>query len=760
MSDLIQDLRFAVRTLVKQPVFSLTTLVMVALGIGANAAIFGIFNGFFLRPLPFPEPSQLIQFDEAAPRWNLDYTGMPFPDFHYWREQNQTFQGMALSGGASYNLSVEGRAERVRGARVTHDMAEVLGIRPLLGRDFVEEDDQPEAPDIVLLTQGFWEERWGSDPGVLGTTIRLNSEPYAIVGVLPDEASFLSEARLWTPLREELTPHSNNYSFFGAGRLREGETLERAQADLARIHENLKEDGPASDDTSPVLTPILERELGDVRGPLLALLASVALLLLIACANIAGLLLARALARGKEIGIRVAMGAGRGRIIRQLLTESLVLATLGGVFGAVMGLWGSSAIMATMPEDLPSWVDFGMDYRFLLFVVLVVAATAVLAGLLPAVRAARAQSYGIALDAATRAAGNPGRSRGLKALVVAEVALSMVLLLVAALSLRDLQAVMDVDPGFESEGVLSFSFSLPSAKYEEGEARLMFFENYLEQVRGLPGVLSAGLTSSTPMGGHWGQFFMVEGSPELGPEEVRPVTLVRVVTPGYMEAMGITLLQGRFFEEGDGRDDGTRAVILNETWARNNFPEGDAVGRRIQATWEGAPLMTVVGVTKDTKHYGLDEEMRQGIFQPLAQNTISYGTVVLRTTLDPLGLVPQIRELTRTLDPDLPIIEPRTMGQILDQSLWGRRMVAWLFGAFAVLALTLAVGGIYGVLSYTVTQRSLEIGIRMALGARDGQVLGQVVRQGMGLVGVGVAIGCLGAFAMAKAISSIFFGVG
>jgi putative ABC transport system permease protein len=760
MTDFVQDLRFAFRTLVRQPAFSLTILLMLALGIGANAAIFGIFNGFFLRPLPLPQPGQLVQFDEAAPRWNLEFTGMPFPDFHHWREQSQSFQGMALAGGGSYNLSMEGVAERVQGARVTHDMAEVLGLTPVLGRDFVEEDDLPGAPNTVLLTEGFWRERWGADSEVLGTTVRLNSESYTIIGVLPEEANFVREARLWTPLREELTPSSNHYSFLGIGRLREGVSMERARADLDRIHENLKDDGPASDDTFPVLTPILERQIGDIRAPLLALLASVGLLLLIACANIAGLMLARALARGKEMGIRVAMGAGRGRIIRQILTEGFALAAIGGALGTMLGLWGSSAIMATMPEDLPPWVDLGMDYRMLLFVGLVVCGATVISGLFPAYRAARTQSFGISLDAATRASGSPGRSLGLRSLVVAEVALSTVLVVVAALSLRDLQAVMDVDPGFEAEGVLTFGISLPSIRYENGPQRFQFYDGYLDRIGALPGVDVVGVTSSTPMGGHWGEFFVAEGAPELGPDDVLPVTLVRVVSPGYLEAMGITLLQGRSFTEDDGRDDGSRAVILNETWARNNFPEGDAVGKRIHANWEGAPPLTVLGITKDTRHYGLDEEMRQGIFQPLAQVPLEGATVVIRTSLDPLSLVPEVREVTREMDPDLPIIQPRTMVQVLDQSVWGRRVTAWLFGAFAVLALVLAVGGIYGVLSYTVTQRNLEIGIRMALGAQDRQVMAQVVRGGMLLVIAGVAIGTLAAFGMARAIANIFFGVG
>jgi predicted permease len=760
MSDLLQDFRFAIRTLARQPVFGLTVLAMLAIGIGANAAIFGLFNGFFLRPIPLPEPGQLVRFDERAPRWNLEYVGMPYPDFHFWREGNETFQEMAVAGGESFTLSGEGSAERIRGASVSHDMAEVLGIQPIHGRDFVPEDDQPGAPDIAIITEGLWEDRWGRDPGVLDQTIRLNARPHTIVGVLPEEAAFVMEARLWTPLRHELTESSGNYFLYGIGRLDEGVSIEAALADLERIHANLKEDGPASDATFPVVEPILDRIIGDAQGPLLALMASVGLLLLIACANIAGLMLARALARGKEVGIRVALGAGRGRIVRQLLTESLTLAVVGGTFGAMLGVWGSSTLISLSPDEPPSWVSFSPDYRFLGFVVLAVGLTAVLSGLVPALRASRVESHGISLDAATRSTGSMAKSRGLKTLVVGEVALSVILLAMAGLGIRDFQAVMEVDPGFETEGVLTYGLALPSAKYEGDEARLQFWESHLSQLRAVPGVEVAGITSATPLGGHWGQFFWAEGAPELGPDDVAPVTLNRVVTPGYMEAMGFRLVGGRFFTEADGRDEGSLAVVLNQTWAESNFPEGEAVGRRIRANWEGAPWMNVVGVIADTKHYGLDEEMRQGIFQPLAQEVLSGASVVIRTPLDPVSLVPQVRRLTRDADPDVAVLMPRTMGDILDESLWGRKIVAWLFGGFATMALILAVGGIYGVLSYTVSQRKLEIGIRMALGAQNRQVLAEVLRRGMLLVGVGALIGLLGAYGMARAISSIFFGVG
>lgn len=762
MSGLIQDLRYALRTLAKQPAFTLAVLGLLALGIGTNAAIFGIFNGYFLRPLPFPDPDRLVRLDEAAPRWDLEYTGMAYPDFHHWRERNSTFEGMAVVDPTSFNLSGDGSAERVRGAEVSHDMAEVLGIHPLIGRDFAPADDEPGAPNIVLVTSGFWEEQWGGDPDVLGRTIRLNAEPYTVVGVLPPEATFVADARLWVPLRSELAETSGNYFLTGFGRLKEGVSREKALADLTRIHENLKDGGPASEDTHPVLDPALEREVGESRGPLLALLASVGLLLLIACANIAGLMLARGLSRTKEVSVRMAVGAGRGRIVRQLLTESLLLAGLGGLAGAVMGLWGSWAILATMPQELPTWMDFGIDYRFLLFVIVAVGASAVVSGLFPALRAARAGEGGLSPDAATRSTAGAGRSRALRTLVMGEVALAVVLLVVAALGAYDLRAVGKIDPGFDSEGILTYGISLPSAKYGDAQARLQFHEENLRRLRALPGVEMVGATSATPLGGHWGQFFAVEGEPEPGPDDVRPVTLNRVVSAGYLETMGVTLLHGRLLDEGDGRNGGTRTVVVNETFARNNFPDGEAVGRRIRYPWEEGEeaWMTVVGVIRNTRHYGPDEDMRQGLFQALPQMPMGYMTMVLRTSLDPTSLVPEIRELTRNMDPDVPVIRPQTMESIVDEALWSRRMVAWLFGAFAGMALILAVAGIYGVLSYTVTQRHLEMGIRMALGAGDGRLVRQVVGQGMVPVALGAMLGVVGAYAMARAVSSIFFDVG
>lgn len=413
MNTLLQDIRYAVRTLLKQPGYTVIVVGMLGLGIAANTAIFTLFNGLFLRPLPFPEPERLVNFDERAPSWELEYTGNNYTDFHPWREENSTFEGMAVWGGAAYNLSLEGVAERVEGAVVTHDMAEVLGIQPLLGRDITAEDDVPGAPGVVLLGYDLWQNRFGGDPDLVGTTLRLDGETYEIIGILPQEALFVGEAEVWAPLQLEVDTNPWSWYLNGVGRLKPGVTVQQAQQDLERIHKNRIEAREVNEVTFPTVEPILERSLGEFRLGFLALLGAVGLVLLIACANIAGLMLARSLARGREMGIRVALGAGRRRIVRQLLTESLVLATAGGIVGAFLGYGLFKIIAVTMPEDVPRWISFQTDVRVVLFTFGLVASAAVVAGLAPAFQASRANP-GVALqDASHRSMATETRtSRG------------------------------------------------------------------------------------------------------------------------------------------------------------------------------------------------------------------------------------------------------------------------------------------------------------------------------------------------------------
>jgi predicted permease len=732
---------------------------MLGLGIAANTAIFSLFNGLFLRPLPFPESERLVNFDERAPRWELDYTGNNYTDFHPWREENSTFEGMAVWGGAAYNLSLEGVAERVEGAVVTHDMAEVLGIQPVLGRDIAPEDDMPDAPRVVLLGHDLWQDRFGGDPGLVGTTLRLDGEPYEIIGVLPEEALFVAEAEVWAPLR--LDVEANPYSWYldGVGRLKPGVTAEQAQQDLERIHKNQIETREVNAITFPTVEPILERFLGEFRLGFLALLGAVGLVLLIACANIAGLMLARSLARGREMGIRVALGAGRRRIVRQLLTESLVLAVAGGLVGTMLGFGLFQLMAVTMPEDVPRWISFHSDARVVLFTFGLVAAAAVMAGLAPAFQASRADP-GVALqDATHRSTATGGRRRVLSSLVVGEVALALVLLVVAGLSIRDFQALQAVDPGFRPDGVLTFRVDLPGAAYGEAEDRLLFMEGYTERLGALPGVEVAAVANVVPLAGHWGMGFQVENAPPRDPDEPTPIILNRVASPGYFQAMGVTLQSGRLFTAMDGREEENRVVIVNETAVRRFFPpDQDPVGARARYGDE-SPWMTVVGVTRDVKHYGQDEEMRPGVYVPLAQYVIDGPIFVMRTSLDPTSLVAPARRALQELDPNLPIYDVHTMSDRVAESQWVRQASSWLFAVFSGLALILAVGGIYGVISYGVNQRAFELSIRMALGAESGQVLGLVMRQGMLLVGIGTVIGLTGAYAAARGLSALFFGV-
>jgi predicted permease len=760
MSVLFQDIRFAVRTLLKQPGFSLIVILMLALGIAANTAIFTLFNGFFLKPLPFAEPERLVNFDERAPLWELEYTGANYTDFHYWREENTTFDGMALWGSTAFNLSLEGQAERVSGAMVTYDVAEVLGIQPVLGRNIAPEDDVPDAPRVALLGYDLWQNRFGGDPALVGTTLHLDGEPFEVIGVLPEEALFVGDAEIWTAFRYDVATNPYNWSYTGVGRLKEGVTIEQAQQDLERIHKNQIETREVNEITFPTVEPIVDRVLGEFRLGSTALLGAVGLLLLIACANIAGLLLARAMARAREMGIRVAIGAGRGRIVRQILTESLVLAIVGGVLGGFLGYWAFRLITVTMPDDVPRWINFHLDLRGVLFTFGIIVGAAILAGLVPALKASRADP-GVALqDASHRATSSGGRRRTLSALVVGEVALALVLLIVAGLSIRDFQAVRDVDPGYEPEGVLTFRVDLSGPAYSEAALRLQFFEGYLERLRAVPGVQVAAVANFTPLGGHWGRGAQVENAPPRDPDEPTPIVLTRVVSPGYFQAMGVTLRGGRVFTEADGRDEGSETVIVNETFVRRFFPDGvDPLQQRIRQ-FDSDPWKRVVGVARDVKHYGQDEEMRAGVYLPLAHEPLGSGAFIIRTSLEPVSLVPQARQALQEMDASLPIYEVTTMTERVADALWARRASSWLFAVFSSLALILAVGGIYGVISYGVNQRAFEMSIRMALGAESKEVLTLILRQGMILVGVGTVLGLAGAYAAALGLSTMFFGVG
>ncbi len=759
MHSVIHDVRYAFRTLFKQPAYALTVIGMLTLGIAGNTAIFSVFNGLFLRPLPFSEPGQLVNFDETAPRWDLEYVGIAYPDFDAWREHNESFQNMAVIDGTAFAVTLQGEAQRITGAEVTHDLAAVLGIRPVLGRNISPEEDRHGGERVVMLGHGFWQREFGGETDVLGNTLNLDGRPHTIIGVLPPEAVFIHDADLWVPLATDVTENSGSWYLNGIGRLKPGVTIEAALEDLTRIHKNMIEDRPVNEITSPVVMPVLDRFLGEYRLGTTAMLGAVGMVLLIACANIAGLTLARSIARSREMGIRLAVGAQRRRIAQQLLTESLVLAVAGALPGLALGYAGTTAMTAMMPDLLPSWITFDIDHRVVLFTLSLTMGAALVFGLVPALHASNSNVQGVLQASSGRSTETALKRRGLSALVVGEIALALVLLIVTGLSVLDVRALLNVDPGFTADNVLTYRLSLPSERYGDGEQRVAFIAEHLEEIRALPGVEAAGATSARPLGGHWGNFFEIENAPPAGPDDQTPVILNRVVSPGYLDAIGVTLLSGRDFTESEGRDEGSLAVIVNETFARRFWPDADPIGKRMRYRGDGNPWMTVVGVTHDTKHYGLDTPMRPGVFQPHPQRAREYMDIVVRSSVDPLSLVNSVRRLVQARDPELPVDNVTTMSEALDESLWARRAASWLAAIFSAVALIMAVGGIYGVISYSVSQRTHEISIRMALGAQGGQVLRHVMRQGSMLVSLGVVLGLGGAYAAAHAISPVLFGV-
>lgn len=753
-SSILQDTRLAIRTLIKQPTYSLTVIGLLTLGIAGNTAVFSVFNGLFLRPLPFPEPERLVNFDETAPQWNLEFVGMSYVDFLNWRENNSTFESMAVFDAWEVNLTTDDEPVRVNRARVTHDIAAVLGIRPIHGRFFTEQEDLPDAERVAMLGFGLWRGLYGADPEIIGRSITLEGLPFTVVGVLPREAEFLAEAELWTPLAQDPEQRAGSWWLNGIGRLKPGVTMEQAQNDLTRIHKNAIEERSVNEITSPVILPVLERILGDFRLGTMAMLGAVGLVLVIACINIAGIMLARSLTRGRDVAIRLALGAGRLRVIQQQLTESLTLSAIGATLGAALGVGATAALRAMAVEGLPAWVQFGFDVRILGFVLALTVCAALAFGIVPAVSAARSNASGTLQATTTRISTSLARRRALDLLVVGEIALSVVLLVAAGLAVRDFQGLKNVDPGFSPENLLLYEVSLPNVAYEDVEARLAFFETHLERIRALPGVTSAAAIDFPPLGRHTGYFFEIEDAPPEDPDAPRPVTLVRVASADYIETMEITLLSGRTFLPEDGRDDGSGVVIVNETFARRYWPDESPVGKRIRSGSE-SPWQTIVGVTRDVKHYGLDTEMRQGVYRPFPAAVRGISTVVVRTAVPPQNLVEPARGVLREMDATLPMANVSTMSAELEESLWVRKGASLLSGAFSIVALLLAVGGIYGVVSYRVNQRTKEIGIQMALGAGPGLVLGQVLRRGVVIIGIGVCLGLVGAYGAGKLLASV-----
>ncbi len=766
MDALLQDVRYGVRMLVKYPGFTLAAVLCLALGIGLNTTIFSVVSTMLIRPLPYSEPERLVALHETQIKKGTEWNPLSAHNLADWKEQSQVFEEVAAFQRRSFNFSTEDNPERLAGVRVNSTLFPLLGISPILGRDFRPEDDKPGGERVVLLAHSLWERRFASDPGVIGKTLLLDGESYTVIGVMPPRFKFPEFAEVWAPLALDMSKVDRGvHSLDAIARLKRGVSVEQAQAELSSIARRLEQQYPETNRDMGALARPLRAELvpEGVNVFLLTMLGAVIFVLLIACANVANLLLVRAGARQREIAIRTALGAGRIRVIRQLLTESVMIALMGGGLGILMAFWGVDLVIASVPTEIPFWLTFGIDWRVLIFTFSISVLTGILFGLTPALRLSKPDLQE-ALKAGGRSlAGGTRQNRLHSALVISEIALSLVLLIGATLMIRSFLRMQQVDAGFDPENLLTMEFRLSGPNYEEDKQRTIFIQRIAERIKALPEVEAVGIVNDLPIGDSYStDFINVEGQP-VPPSEA-PETTLQTMTPDYLRAMRIPIVRGRAFEERELAES-SPVVIINETMARRFWPDDEAVGKRLRlGASADAPWLTVVGVTADVKELyrigGLDVKPPLQTYVLYPQATYRSMMLAVRTKSGaPANITAAVTNEIHAVDKNLPLFNILTMKAVLEKSVWLPLFYGKMFGAFAVLALFLAAVGIYGVMAYAVTQRTHEIGIRMALGAQTGDISKLVLRQGMVLALIGVAIGLLAAFALTRVLTSLLFGV-
>jgi putative ABC transport system permease protein len=760
MGTLLQDLRYGLRMLARNPGFTAVAVVTLALGIGANTAIFSVVEAVLLRPLPFNKPDRLVTIRVDLPERNIQNALAPYPDVADWRRQSRSFESMAAYSPRSANLTTREEAERASLWKVNASFFPMLGVEMALGRVFLPEEDQAGAGRVVILGHSLWQRRFGADTGLLGKPMIIDGAAYTVVGVLPP--GFQVEAApvdLYTPVALSDAHSRGDEWMYGAyARLKAGVSIGQAQADLDTISRRLEQQyGREIKGFRAHVWGLREFLVRDVRLSLIVLLAAVALVLLIACANVANLLLARAGARQKEMAIRAALGAGRGRIVRQLLTESVLLALLGGVLGLLLAYWSVAAFSAVGTEQFPMLKQCRMNLPVLGFTMLISLLTGLVFGIAPALTVSRTNVQETLNEGGRSSPESRGRNRLRSLLVVSEVALALLLMIGASLMMRSLLKLQDVNPGFNPAGVLTAAMNLPGSKYSKPEQQIAFYRQLEERLEAMPGVTAAGMVSVLPLSGNnTGEGLLIEGRPASGLSDV-PILYNRVVNTRYFQAMRIHLRKGRLFAEQD-TPGAPRVLIVNETMARRYWPNQDPLGKRV-GTGRPEDWMSVVGVVGDVRHVSLTQEPDAEIFLPFAQNPQPDMTLTVRTSSEPLQLAPALRQAVMELDRDQPVSRMASMEQTLSDSVAPKRFSTLLLGIFAAVALMLAGVGIYGVISYSVTRRTHEIGVRMALGAGSAEVLRMVVGQGVLLALVGVAVGLASAFALTRVIASLLYGV-
>lgn len=758
------DLRYGFRMLWKKPGFTVVAFATLVLGIGASTAIFSVINGVLLRPLPYKDVEQIVTVWQNNTARGTERDGVSPPNFLDYKERSQVFEAMAALRPYGLDYAGEGEPETFQSWLVTEGFFQILGVRALHGRTFVPEEYQPGSEGVVVMSHGLWRRRFGSDPSVVGRKLVLDRKPYTVVGIMPPEFHFTDKREMIAPaVFSESEKRRRSATYLNViARLKPGATFRQAEAEMNNIAARLAQEYPqANRGVGVTLLSLTEQVIGQVRPALRVLFGAVGFVLLISCANVANLLFVRGAQRGREFAVRAALGAARGRLIRQLLTENIILALLSGVGGLLLAHWGIKLILALSPGNLPRVDQVGLDSGVLTFALSVSLLTALIFGLLPLLHFSSPNLQETLKEGGRSATAGQARHRLRNLLVVGEVALALVLLVGAGLLLRSFVRLLQVDPGFKTDNVLMLQAHVQDF-YPTSQQQVAYFEQVLERLAALPGVKAAGAASAPPFVGEGSieidGAFAIEGQPPPAPGE-EPTAYQTVVTADYFSALGISLSRGRLFNRTDGQQ-GAPVVLINETMARQYWPGNDPVGRRITLNWANQPFKPeIIGVVGDVRHDGLDSAPRPEVFMHLPQAPFGSMTFVVKTDADAVAVLPSVKREIWTVNRNQPFYKVRTAKQLVSDSLGERRFSLFLLGLFAAAALTLATTGIYGLISFSTIQRTHEIGVRIALGAQPRGILKMIIGEGLLLALVGVGVGLIGAFALTRFLSTMLFGV-